>query len=133
MKNLNRNLRTLGRQLGDASKKDDSLKLIAEVEKNVVGTHTLSPSNVDEVPEAERAEYIARFHKRMEELHAEIGKLKEAVTADKADEAKAILSNLNQLKRKGHEEFNVDDDGPGKGGPGGGPGGPDGQRGPRRP
>ena len=109
MESLNRNLRTLGRQVTDPAKKDSSLQLISQIETSVVGTHSLSPASVSEIPEADRAAYLAKFHERMTELHEKIGKLKEAVIADKPDDAKKVLSEMQQLKKKGHEEFNVDD------------------------
>lgn len=108
MSAMNKSLRTVKRQLADTSKKEDNLALVDKVMKSIEATHTLEPKKTSE--QSDKPAYTKKFQEEMLELGKTVGELKEAIKADKTDDAKAALDKIYKLKDKGHKDFGVDDD-----------------------
>jgi hypothetical protein len=68
MKVVNKNLRTLKRQVGDSSKKDENLQLLAAIKKSIAASEKLEPAKTKDVPAGEKAAYIEKYHKQMADL-----------------------------------------------------------------
>jgi len=108
MSAMNKSLRMLKRQLPDASKKDDNLKLIESIKKNLDASHKLEPAKGKDVPAGEKAAYVEKYKGQMIELGKAFGELEAAIKVDKADEAKKALEKISELKEKGHKDFGAD-------------------------
>lgn len=108
MKDMNRSLRTLKRQLADASKKDDNVALVEKVKKNIANTKDLAPKKTAD--QADKAGYTKKFHDEMADLDKSVDELEAAVKAGNADDAKKALDKMYKEKEKGHKDFGVDDD-----------------------
>jgi soluble cytochrome b562 len=109
MKTTNKSIRTLKRQLDDASKKDDNLALIATAKKSVEASSKLEPAKTKDVPAGEKAAYLDKYHAEMKEVAKAFDDLEAAVKDGKTDDAKKILEKLADQKEKGHKDFNPDD------------------------
>lgn len=109
MKIQNKSLRTLKRQVDDASKKDDNLALIAAAKKSLEESSKLDPAKTKDVPAAEKAAYLEKYHAQMKELAKTWDDLETAVKDGKADDAKKIFDKLADQKEKGHKDFNPED------------------------
>jgi soluble cytochrome b562 len=109
MKAQNKSLRTLKRQVDDASKKDDNLALIATAKKSVDAAAKLDPAKTRDIPAGEKAAYLDKYHAEMKELAKTWDDLEAAVKDGKVDDAKKIFEKLADQKEKGHKDFNPDD------------------------
>lgn len=105
MKTINKNLRTLKRQVEDASKKDENLTLIAASRKSIEASLKLEPMKTKDVPAADKAAYLEKYKAQMNELAKSYADLETAVKDGKADEAKKIFEKLSEQKEKGHKDF----------------------------
>lgn len=110
MSGMNKALRTLKRQIADASKKDENIGLLEKIKTSIAEASKLEPKKTKEVPEAEKAAYIAKYKKQMEELGKTFDEIETAVKADKAADAKALFDKLGEQKEKGHKDFGADDE-----------------------
>jgi cytochrome c556 len=105
MKVVNKNLRTLKRQVEDASKKDENLGLIAASKKSIEASLKLEPAKGKDVPAAEKAAYVDKYKAQMTDLGKSFDELEAAVKAGKVDDAKKIFEKLSEQKEKGHKDF----------------------------
>jgi len=110
MKSVNKNLRTLKRQVADASKKDDNLALLATIKKNIAAALKLEPAKTKDVPAAEKAAYVDKYKQQMSDLGKSFEEIETAIKADKTDDAKKLFEKLSQQKEKGHKDFGVDEE-----------------------
>lgn len=108
MTSMNKSLRALKRQLADPAKKAENVELVEKVEKNLAATHELTPKKTGE--QTDKPAYTKKFQEEMGDLTKTVGALKDAIKADKQDDAKAALDKIYKLKEKGHKDFGVDDD-----------------------
>ncbi len=110
MSAMNKSLRTLKRQVADASKKDENLALIGKIKKNLEASAKLEPAKTKDVPAADKAAYLEKYKDQLTALGKSYDELEAAVKADKADDAKKIFEKLSDQKEKGHKDFGADDD-----------------------
>ena len=109
MKSMNKSLRTLKRQVADASKKDDNVALIAGIKKSLAASMKFEPAKTKEVPAAEKAAYLTKFKQQMTDLGKTYDELEAAIKAGKTDDANKALEKLSQEKEKGHKDFGADE------------------------
>ena len=101
--------RKLRRQISDPAKAEDSLKLVMQIKEAAAASVKLTPEKAADVPEAERAKYVADYQAKMKDFLGEVEKLQVAVTSGKLDEATKILGQMNALQKSGHKEFRKPD------------------------
>jgi len=109
MKVVNKNLRTLKRQVEDASKKDENLALIAAAKKSINAALKLEPEKTKDVPAGEKAAYLQKYRAQMGDLGKTFDELDAAVKAGKVDDAKKLFEKLSEEKEKGHKDFAPDE------------------------
>ena len=110
MSATNKLLRTLKRQLGDSSKKDENVAMLEKIKTNVTEAAKLEPKKTKDVPEAEKTAYLEKYKKQMADLQKTFEDIATAVKAGKPDEAKALFDKLSEQKEKGHKDFGADDE-----------------------
>lgn len=94
--------RKLKRQLPDATKNDDSLKLVATIKAEAAESAKLTP--------AWKPEQKEKYQAKMKDFNAMVGKLEAALKAGKNDEAVKIAEELGAAQKEGHKEFKKPDD-----------------------
>lgn len=109
MKTMNKSLRTLKKQAGDAAKKDENLALIATIKKTIDASLKLEPAKTKEVPAAEKAAYLDKYKAQLTDLGKTYDELEAAIKGDKADDVKKALDKLSEQKEKGHKDFAPDE------------------------
>ena len=109
MKVVNKNIRTMKRQIDDASKKDDNLALIAAAKKSLDACLKMEPAKTKDVPAGDKAAYLAKYKEQMNGVVKTFDDLEAAVKAGKTDDAKKIFEKLADEKEKGHKDFNPED------------------------
>lgn len=109
MKAMNKSLRTLKRQVADASKKDENVKLIADIKKNIEASIALQPAQTKDIPAGEKPAYLDKYKAQMTDLGKMFDELDGLVKAGKTDDAAAVFEKLSQAKEKGHKDFGADE------------------------
>ena len=109
MKTVNKSIRTMKRQIDDASKKDENLALIATAKKALDECLKMEPAKTKDVPAGEKAAYLDKYKAQMKDVVKTFDDLEAAVKAGKTDDAKKIFEKLSDEKEKGHKDFNPDE------------------------
>jgi soluble cytochrome b562 len=107
MEAINRSLRLINRQYADPAQKASTLELVATMQKHAETARTLTPPKAEKLTGDDQTKYVDTFHKDLDALLKEIGLLKQALTTDKTDAAKAEIDKIAQLKESSHKELGV--------------------------
>ena len=110
MSGMNKALRTLKRQIADASKKDENIAMVEKIKASIAEASKLEPKKTKDIPAAEKAAYIEKYKKQMADLGKTFDDIETALKAGKADDAKALFDKLGEQKEKGHKDFGADDE-----------------------
>jgi soluble cytochrome b562 len=105
MEKMGRAFRSLGRQINDASKNEDSLKLVETIRTNAQAGLDLKPEKTADVAPEQRDEFVANFQQSMKAFLADVDKLEAALKAGNNQEAAALLKTLKKDQDEGHKEF----------------------------
>lgn len=97
--------RRLNRQIADATKNEDSLKLVATMHEHAAAAAKLIPAKAADIPAEQREKFVAGYAKTMEGFIADLGKLEAALKAGKNDEAAALVKTLKTDQNEGHKEY----------------------------
>ena len=109
MKSIGRNMKALSQQIEDVSKKDSSLKLVADLKASALKSKELTPSKTKELPSSEQEKFVADYREAMAKLVLEYEKIEAALKAGKVEEAGSVFSGLKEIKRDGHERFSSEE------------------------
>jgi hypothetical protein len=109
MKLMNRTLKQLRAQLSDATKRDENLRLIGEMQRGCVNAKSGKPEQIlaDAKDDPARAKISAEFRR---ELIAVMRKLLDAelsIADGKPEAAAAALDEVEKLREHAHEELGV--------------------------
>jgi len=110
MKTVNKSLRTLKRQVSDASKKSENIELLGTIKKSLDECLKLEPAKTKDQPPAQKTAYLDNYKKQMTDLEKTFADIETAVKADKPDDAKKLFEKLSEEKEKGHKDFGADED-----------------------
>jgi len=105
---LNKALKTVKAQVEDVSKNAESLKLVAEVEKQALIAKGFEPAKTKSIPAGEKAKFVAAYRVKMTEMITEVLKLEKALLENKNDEAAKAVKVLYEMKTEGHKIFQDD-------------------------
>jgi soluble cytochrome b562 len=105
MEEINAAYRKLGRQVADPAKNADSLKQVAIIREHANASVKLDPKKKADLPAADQAKFVAAYQAKMKEFISQVGKLEEALKANKNDEAANVLKSLKKAQEEGHAEF----------------------------
>ena len=75
------------------------LKSAAEVSKS------LEPEKTSKVPADQKTAFLEGYKNKIDELTDEIDSLGKAIEAGKWEEAKALVAQINQVQREGHQKY----------------------------
>ncbi|HEU5078905.1 MAG TPA: cytochrome b562 [Opitutaceae bacterium] len=95
----------LRKQISDASKNASSLELIAVMRKNAEASLNLQPAKTEDVPEADRAKFIADYKKGIHELITKLDALSASLKANDNAAAEKQLKELGSFQRESHKHF----------------------------
>ena len=105
MKIIGKNTKALKVSVGDPAKKTEALAEIGLMIKSAEKARTLTPKKADEIPAAERPQFIADYQKQIDGLIAQFKQIETDLTSGTAEAAKADFEKINGIKRAGHEKF----------------------------
>ncbi len=111
MKMMNRAMKSLKAQITDASKTEENLQLLGEMQRGCVNAKAGKLDKaLKEFPEDQRAAKALEFRREMIELARVLLDAEEKVMDGKLDAAKAALEKAAMMQKKEHEEFKVEED-----------------------
>jgi len=105
MDKINRAVRTLKKQISDASKNEPSLALVATIHDAAVAASTETPIWTADQPEADQAKFVADFQAQSKDFIGDVDKLSAALTAGDNAAAAADLATLGRDEKSGHKKF----------------------------
>jgi Cytochrome b562 len=110
MNAANKDLRKLKKQVADATKKDDNIKLVEDIRKHFDTAKDMEPAATKDQPADKKAAYLAKYKEEIDSVSKDWAALEDAIKADKTDDAKTLLEKLAKDKEQGHKDFNPDSD-----------------------
>jgi soluble cytochrome b562 len=113
MKSIGRPLKTLRAQITDASKKDENLQMINDMQRGAVMAKgaKLSEKVLEKGADAKaKAEMAKDFRRHMLALTKTLLEVETLLLDDKLEEAKAELEKAVKMRDEGHKKMGVDDE-----------------------
>ena len=105
MKDINRGLRALRKQLSDPEMKDATIQSIREIEILTIKARNEKPAKLEEIPEAAQAEFLMGYQKSMVEFTSKLMELEMAVVAGDMEKAEKLREAIGDLKKPAHTEY----------------------------
>jgi soluble cytochrome b562 len=105
MEQMNHAWRKLRKQAGDPASNASSLELVATISAAANKAVTLQPDKAKDLPEADRAKFIADYQTQMKALVEQVAKLEDAFKAGDNASASAIIRKIGGMQKEGHKEF----------------------------
>jgi len=88
--------------------KQKYLSWVADLKSASEASKALQPEKTSNVPADQKTAFLEGYRNKMEELVDEIDSLGKAIEAGKWDEAKALVAQINQLQREGHQKYRAE-------------------------
>jgi soluble cytochrome b562 len=105
MDDMNDAFKKLRRNVPDATKNDDSLKLVAAMQSAAGDALKLTPAKAADLPEADRPKFVADYQAKMKMFIEMLGKLETALKAGDNASAQKIVADLFQTEKDAHTDF----------------------------
>lgn len=105
MEKINSSWRRLRRQVSDPAQNASSLELIGAIREAAKGTEKMTPAKIDEIPEADRAKFLADYAAGMKKFHAQLDTLEAALKAGRNDDAQKALAEIADHQKSSHKAF----------------------------
>jgi len=110
MKGMNRAMKQLSEQIGDASKKEDNLRLIGDMERSCAQAKNGQPNKIrDMKDEAQRTKAMVDYRKHLIDLMRKQLELEESIMAGNTDAAKKQLEAIGKFAEEQHKALGVDE------------------------
>lgn len=111
MKGMNRPLRQLSQQIGDASKKDENLRLINDMQRGCATAKGASlPEKYLKGDDAAKAKLAGEFRSDLIKMMRLLLDIEEDIAAGKTAEASTKLKQVAEMRDHGHKEMGVKED-----------------------
>jgi soluble cytochrome b562 len=85
--------------------KQKYLSWVSNLKSATEASKLLEPEKTANVPADQKTAFLEGYKNKMDELLDEIDSLEKAIEAGKWDEAKALVGQINQLQREGHQKY----------------------------
>lgn len=95
----------LRKQINDPAQNAASLALVAKIQAGTEKAIKLTPAKAADLPEADRAKFIADYQAGIKHLQGTLGKLEQALKANDNAEAAKILKEAGAEQKEGHKQF----------------------------
>ncbi len=90
------------------AEKQKYLAWVADLKAGAEASETLEPEKTSKITSDQKAAFLEGYKNKMAELVDEIDALGKAIEAGKWDEAKALVNQINQIQREGHEKYRME-------------------------
>ncbi len=100
----------LKQQAADPAQNTSSLALVAKIRAAAKSASSLEPEKTADLPEKDRAAFVADYKDEMKTFIANLDKLAAALKAGNNADAVKIVSDLKTMQREAHKEFRKSED-----------------------
>jgi hypothetical protein len=106
---MGRGLRTLKTQAADTNKKDENLKLVADMERGCLAAKALLPEKAmtKAADQAKKDEIALTFRKQLISMMEKLLKLETAIIEEKGSEASQLVTEITALRDESHKKLGV--------------------------
>ena len=105
MHTMGKAFRKLKKQVADPTQNAASLELVATMQAAVTESAGLTPAKTEDIPDADKAKFIADYKAGLDDMQNLLSKLKDALAAGKNDDAVKIVAEIGDQQKKSHKEF----------------------------
>ena len=105
MEGMGKASKALKKQIGDPAQNAASLDLVAAIRSGAEKALELTPAKASDLPEADRAKFVADYRDSMREFIAAVDKLAGALKAGDNTAASRLLKELGSLQHKDHKQY----------------------------
>ncbi len=95
----------LGKQITDATKNEDSLKLVATIKTAATAALKFEPIKKKDLPAADQAKFVADYQAKLKEFIATVDKLDAALKANDNATAAKLVDEMKALSKEDHKAF----------------------------
>jgi soluble cytochrome b562 len=88
--------------------KQKYLSWVADLKTAAEASKILEPEKTSNVPSEQKTAFLEGYKNKMDELTDEIDSLGKAIEAGKWEEAKALVGQINQVQREGHQKYRME-------------------------
>ena len=85
--------------------KQKYLVWVADLKSATEASKTMEPEKTSHIPKDQKTAFLEGYRNKMDELADDIDSLGKAIEAGKWDEAKALVAQINQVQREGHQKY----------------------------
>jgi soluble cytochrome b562 len=85
--------------------KQKYLVWVADLKSAAEASKSLEPEKTSKVPADQKTAFLEGYKNKIDELADEIDSLGKAIEAGKWEEAKALVAQINQVQREGHQKY----------------------------
>ena len=85
--------------------KQKYLVWVTDLKSAAEASKSLEPEKTSKVPADQKTAFLEGYRNKMDELADEIDSLGKAIEAGKWEEAKALVAQINQVQREGHQKY----------------------------
>jgi len=105
MEDIQDNLKKLRKSVKDSAANKDTLETLGKLQELTVASKALVPAKAANVPEAERAKFVAGYRKSMAALLEHFCKIETAVLDNDNAKAEELFKQLKKIEDDGHEKY----------------------------
>ncbi len=95
----------LKKQIADPSQNASSIQLVEKMRKGVAAASQQTPVKTQDLPQADRAKFLADYDEGMKKFSSLLEQLETALKANDNAAADKLVKDLNSLQRESHKEF----------------------------
>ena len=88
--------------------KQKYLAWVADLKSAAEASKTMEPEKTSKIPAEQKTAFLEGYKNKMDELADEIDALGKAIEAGKWEEAKALVGQINQVQREGHQKYRAE-------------------------
>lgn len=110
MDEISSSWRKVRKQVADAASNAETAALVAKMKQAATTSLELTPMRAEDVPEAERAEFIAGFRTEMKKFAVLLGKLEQALKENRNAEAEKLVADIGAHQKASHREYKRPDE-----------------------
>jgi soluble cytochrome b562 len=107
MNQMRKSFRELKKAMAAPAEADKQKYLVwvADLKSAAEASKTMEPEKTSKVPSEQKTAFLEGYRRKMDELTEEIDSLGKAIEAGKWEEAKALVGQINQVQREGHQKY----------------------------
>lgn len=110
---MNRSLRVLSAQIGDASKKEENLKLLNDLERGAASSKGASPDRaLGRMEESKRAEAAMTYRRSLIQIMEKALRAETALLDGKIADAERAVQDIAKIRDESHQAMGIRDEGP---------------------